>query len=31
MRNPVKRESIKIFQLILQGIEEARGKIFLFQ
>jgi ATP phosphoribosyltransferase len=29
MRNPVKRESIKIFQLILQGIEEARGKIFL--
>ena len=28
MRNPVKRESIKIFQLILQGIEEARGKIF---
>ena len=27
--NPVKREAIKILQLILEGVEEARGKAFV--
>ena len=29
LRNPVKREAIKVLQLILQGVEEARGKAFV--
>jgi len=29
LRNPAKREAVKVLQLILQGVEEARGKAFL--
>lgn len=29
LRSPAKREAIKVLQLILQGVEEARGKAFV--